>query len=138
MSYLLDTNVVSAMRRKDRLAVTTRATIERLPEYASYISVVALMEIHYGIALKARTDPGQAALLQNWLDNVRAAFLPGRTLDVNAPVALICAALHVPDRRPANDALIAATALVHDLTLVTRNVGDFQGIEGLRLLDPWT
>ena len=95
------------------------------------------MEVRRGVSLKARTDAVQAAVLQAWLDNIQTTFAGERTLEVTTSIALTCADLHVPDPRPSNDALIAATALVHGLTLVTRNVADFETIDGLRILNPW-
>jgi predicted nucleic acid-binding protein len=137
VSYLLDTNVVSVMRRADRLPLKTSVAIASLPESDCFISVVTLMEIRRGVLLKARNDPAQAIVLQRWLERIKITFGAARTLDVTSDIALGCARLHVPNPRPSNDALIAATALVHDLTVVTRNVADFKDIDGLVIMNPW-
>lgn len=89
-----------------------------------------------GVLAKARHDRHQAAVLDQWVGAVQRDFSDGRIIDIGPAIALRCAELHVPDRRPYNDALIGATALVHSLTFVTRNVGDFQGL-GLSILNPW-
>lgn len=95
------------------------------------------MEIRRGVLLKGRNDPAQAIVLQRWLERIEVTFGVARTIDVTSNIALDCARLHVPNLRPANDALIAATALVHGLTLVTRNVADFKDIDGLVIMNPW-
>jgi hypothetical protein len=134
--YLLDTNVVSELRRPERAAANVRDWAARTPSAYFYLSVVTLLEIEKGILLVERKDGAQAQSLRMWLEN---DLLPGfdtRVLTVDVAVARRCAALHVPDPRPERDALIAATALVHGMTLVTRNVGDFEGA-GVPLLNPW-
>lgn len=100
------------------------------------LSVVSVMELEQGILSLARRDPRQAATIRHWLhDQVLPAF-EGRILVVDLAVARCCAALHVPDRRQERDTLIAATALVHGLTIVTRNQADFEPT-GAPVLDPW-
>jgi toxin FitB len=137
--YLLDTNVVSELRKAKAGKADKRvaAWAARIPVAQLLISVVTLEEIEIGVLLVERRDPRQGALLRTWLeDHVLPAF-DDRILDVDTVVARRSAALHVPDPRPVRDALIAATALVHDLTLVTRNVADFQQM-GAKLFDPWS
>lgn len=100
------------------------------------ISAITVMELELGYLRLSRRDPTQAASLDKWL---RGRIMPDfaeRILPVDARVALRCAVLHVPDPRPERDAMIAATALVHGLTLVTRNVADFKPM-GVPLLNPW-
>jgi len=133
--YLLDTNVLSELRRGPRADENVRRWVSGIAELQTYISVVSLMELEIGVRLKERTDPHQGAILRQWLSTVRMRFA-NRTLDVDTAVASRCAQLHVPDRRPADDAYIAATALAHGLKVVTRNVADFAPM-GVPLLNPW-
>lgn len=95
-----------------------------------------LQEITFGALLMERRDPAQGAALRRWIDGQVMVGFRGRIYDVDAAVAMRCAALHVPRKRPALDALIAATALVHGHTVVTRNVADF-GPMGVPVLNPW-
>jgi predicted nucleic acid-binding protein len=138
LSFLLDTNVVSELRRAaagraDPRVVAWAAAID---PGLMFLSAVSLLELERGVMLVERRDAVQGASLRRWLeDRVLPAF-DGRILPVDAPVARRCAALHVPDPRSERDALIAATALVAGLAVVTRNVADFDGT-GVRLLNPW-
>lgn len=135
--YLFDTNVVSSLRRPDKLDQRTAQRIAAIPDGKVRISVISVLELELGILSLARKDARQAQILREWFDAKRASLSEAQVLPIDEPVALASAALHVPDRRDRHDALIAATALVHGLTLVTRNVKDFRTIDGLRLLDPW-
>ncbi len=136
--YLLDTNVVSELRKAgfgkaDRHVV---AWVASTPAAAQFLSVITLMEIELGILRVERRDTTQGTVLRRWLDDrVLPAFL-GRILDVDLAVARCCAALHVPDPRAERDALIAATAMVHGMSVVTRNVGDFTP-SGASIVNPW-
>lgn len=135
MRYLLDTNVLSdarARRSPARMAWLQEQVIADL-----HLSAVTLLELERGVRRKERVDPAGAGPLRRWLDeDVRASFA-GRVLPVDDEVAVAAAALHVPDPMPEMDALIAATALVHGLTLVTRNIKDFASVP-VALFDPWT
>jgi len=135
---LLDTNVVSELRktgsRRADPHVSRWAT--SAPAGGFFISVITLMELETGVRLLERRDNKQGAVLRSWLNDKVLPGFAGRMLPVDAAVALRCAALHVPDPRPERDALIAATALVHGMTLVTRNVADFEPM-GVPLFDPW-
>lgn len=136
--YLLDTNVVSELRkaRSGRADPHVAAWAEAVDAADLFLSVVSLQELAIGVFLKERSDPAQGAILRRWLeDHVMPAFA-ARTLSVDTAVALRSASLHVPDPRPVRDGLIAATALVHGLRVVTRNVTDFQNT-GVEYLDPW-
>jgi predicted nucleic acid-binding protein len=102
-----------------------------------FLSAITVMELELGTLLAERRDAVQGAMLRSWLNGqVLPAYL-GRILVVDVQVAVRCAALHVPDRRSERDALIAATALVHGMTVVTRNVADFAPT-GVPVLNPWS
>jgi len=134
--YLLDTNVISELRKGVRrcdpaVANWFRATGERV----CYLSVITLMEIRQGVLRLMRRDQVQAVALDEWLGLVREQY-SGRMLPVSDEVALRCAEFHVPNPSSYRDALIGTTALVHRLTVVTRDIDDFQRL-GVPLLNPW-
>jgi toxin FitB len=136
--YLLDTNVVSELRKVKvgRADAHVAAWAQNIPVARLFISVITLLELESGVLLLSRRDSAQGDLLRQWLsDHVMPAFA-GRILPVNEAVTLRCAPLHVPDPQPERDALIAATALVHGMTVVTRNVADFEPL-GVALLNLW-
>ena len=136
--YLLNTNVVSELRkrRSGKIDPAVEAWAGSVDQADLYLSVISVMEIELGIARLERRDTRQADVLRLWLhDKVLPAFA-GRLLMVDAAIALRCARLHVPETRSERDAWIAATGLVHDLTVVTRNLSDFVGT-GVPLIDPW-
>jgi len=139
--YLLDTNVVSELRKPSK---GRRGGIDRnvalwaagVAVKALYISSITILEIETGILLAERKDRAKGDILRGWLEaHVLTAFA-GRILPVDLAVARKCAGLHVPDRMEDRDALIAATALVHGMTIVTRNIGDFDR-SGAPLINPW-
>ncbi len=136
--YVLDTNVVSELRKAARGNADARvvAWAASVSPAALFLSVVTLMEIEQGILQLERRDLRQGTLVRHWfVRQVQPAFA-GRVLPIDDTVALRCARLHVPDPRQERDALIAATALVHGMTVVTRNTADFAST-GVPLLDPW-
>lgn len=133
---LLDTNVVSELRKAASADAKVVAWAAGQPASALFISTMTVLELEIGVRRVERRDGRQGAALRQWLDAQVMPAFAGRILAFDVPVALRCAALHVPDPRPERDAIIAATALVHSLTLATRNVADFQGT-GAKLIDPW-
>jgi predicted nucleic acid-binding protein len=138
MMYLLDTNVVSELRkvRAGKADPNVAAWAERVDAADLFVSAVTILELELGVLSIERKDAAQGALLRAWLEQHVLPEFSGRTLPVDTAVAQCCARLHVPDRRDERDALIAATALVHGMTVVTRNVADFQST-GATLLNPW-
>ena len=134
--YLLDTNVISALSRPDKTDPLLREWAAGVPVSRFYLSVISILEIEHGVLLKMRKDKKQGALLRAWVDDEVLPRFEGRILPIDLDVTLQCARLHVPDPQPERDALIAATALVHKLTVVTRNVKDFLPT-GVQVLNPW-
>jgi toxin FitB len=138
VTFLLDTNVVSELRKaksgKVHPAVISWAT--KVPAGSLYLSAITLLELEMGVLQVERRDATQGTLMRTWLDGHVLPAFAGRVLAVDAAVALQCARLHVPDRLSERDAMIAATALVHGMTVVTRNVADFEA-SGVALFDPW-
>jgi predicted nucleic acid-binding protein len=134
--FLLDTNVISELRRRDRTNSNVLAWASPRPASSFFISAISILEIELGTQLVARRDAVQAAMLRDWIDQQILAQFEGRILAIDVSVAQQCAHLHVPDPRPERDALIAATALVHGLTVVTRNIADFEAT-GVALINPW-
>ena len=134
MSWLIDTNVVSEIRKGPRgdPGVVRWATGR---DDEAWLSALTVGEIRRGIELKRRRDEVAARHLELWLDGLVASY-SSRILPVDQHVAEVWARLNVPDPRPVIDALIAATAVVNGLTLVTRNTRDFEGT-GVQLLNPF-
>ena len=136
--YLVDTNVVSELRkiRLGKADTQVAAWAERVDASDLYVSVISIQELEIGILLAERRDPTQGAIFRAWLnDHVLPAFM-GRVLSIDTAVALRSARLHVPNPHPVRDGLIAATALVHGMTVVTRNVADF-ATTGAKTVNPW-
>ncbi len=136
--FLLDTNVLSELRKASAGKADPHvvAWLSAQDAASFYISSVTLMELDLGILLLERRDPGQGARLRAWMDAYVLPEFSERTVSVDRAVALRCARLHVPDPRPERDAFIAACALVHGMTIVTRNVADFSPM-GVSLINPW-
>jgi toxin FitB len=135
--YLLDTNVISELRRPEKADPAVVTWASALPAASLFLSVISILEIELGARRIERRDAAQGAILRTWIDSQILPNFEGRILPVDTAVALRCALLHVPDPRGERDALIAATALVHGLTVVMRNVADFAPM-GVAVLNPWT
>ena len=136
--FVLDTNVVSELR-KIRLGKADPHVADWADSAGAgslHISTITILELEIGILQLERKDPMQGAILRRWLDSRVFPAFNGRIFPVDTTVAQRCARLHVPDPRAERDALIAATALVHGMTVVTRNLADFRAI-GVPLLNPW-
>ena len=136
MKFLLDTNVISEIRKRGRAHPGVASWAAGAPADELATSVVVLAEIRRGIELVRRSDPTQAGLLDRWFAEMRSR-LGDHVLPVDEAVADRWARLNVPNPLPMVDGLLAATALVHDLTLVTRNTRDFAKT-GAKLLNPFT
>ncbi len=136
--FLLDTNVVSELRKLGDGKADSRVVgwISERDAASFYISALALMELEIGILRIERRDASQGELLRTWMEGHVLPEFRERTLPVDSAVALKCARLHVPNPRAERDALIAATALVHGMAVVTRNVADFENT-GAEVIDPW-
>lgn len=136
--YLLDTNVVSEIRkiRAGKADPNVAVWADGMDAADLFISAITLQELEIGVLLSGRRDPVQGAIFRAWLDGHVLPAFSGRILAVDAAVALRGARLHVPDPRPIRDGLIAATALVHGMTVVTRNVADFEPT-GVAVFNPW-
>lgn len=138
MIYLLDTNVISELRKAKtgRIDRRVKRWAAKISASSFYLSAVSVLELELGILLLERRDRAQGLVLRAWLEEHVLPTFAGRILPVDTEVARRCAALHIPNPRPERDVLIAATALVHGMALVTRNVEDFRPA-GVEILNPW-
>lgn len=139
MKYLLDTNVLSELRKvgDGKADANVMQWVGAQSSSDLFISAITILELERGILSLQRRDAPQGSRLRAWMDSrVRPEFAE-RILPIDDAVATRCAHLHIPDRRNEADALIAATALVHGLTVVTRNTRDFDGT-GVVFVDPWS
>ncbi|WP_425309963.1 type II toxin-antitoxin system VapC family toxin [Ammonicoccus fulvus] len=137
MTILLDTNVISELRKRPGVVnprVAAWADAQDTDDLR--VSVITVMEIELGVLLVERRDPAQGNILRAWFERAVLGDLSRNLLPVDLAVVRLAAALHVPDPRPERDAYIAATALVHGLTVATRNVADFSPM-GVPVLNPW-
>lgn len=139
MIFVLDTNVVSELRkvRSGKADDNVAAWADSVSANDLYLSAITIQELEIGVLLAERRDPAQGAMLRAWMNNHVLPAFSGRVLPIDITVAQRSARLHVPDPRPVRDALIAATALVHGMTLATRNVIDFEPT-GVMIVNPWT
>lgn len=135
---LLDTNVVSELRkvasgRADPNVVVWNETVDPAE---TFISSVVLHELEIGVRLVEHNDVAAGKMLRNWLENIVLTAFSGRILPLDEGAAVQAARWHVPNPKPINDAYIAATAFTRRMTLVTRNIKDFEGM-GVALVNPW-
>lgn len=137
--FVLDTNVVSELRkvRSGRADPAVGEWARHVPSARQFVSAITIHEIEHGVLLAERSDPAKGAVLRTWLDDSVVPAFAERILPVDTEVARHAASLHVPDPAPFRDALIAATAIVHSLVVVTRNVTDFARFDDVTVIDPW-
>jgi toxin FitB len=138
VTLLLDTNVVSELRKakSGKADSAVLAWAAAVAPGSLYISVITVLELEMGVLRIERRDAKQGAVMRQWLGGQVLPAFDGRILPIDTAVALQCARLHVPDRLSERDALIAATAMVHGMRVVTRNVTDFEA-SGVPLQNPW-
>ena len=134
--FLLDTNVISELRRPSKTNPLVAAWVDRMSQADLFVSSISLMELQTGARrLTYRNDP-HGNVIKDWIEHHVLPAFAGRILAVDEAVALKCADLHVPVSRPYRDSLIAATAMIHRITLVTRNVVDFRPMMS-DIINPW-
>jgi predicted nucleic acid-binding protein len=134
--YVLDTNVISELRQgKPNQSSKVRAWAADKPISHLFISAISVLELEKGVLALGRRTPPQGSALRVWLDGVKTSF-EGRILPFTEHTAALCAALHIPDPKSERDAMIAASALEHRMTVVTRNTSDFAGT-GVTLINPF-
>ncbi|WP_276809005.1 type II toxin-antitoxin system VapC family toxin [Castellaniella defragrans] len=138
MMFVLDTNVLSELRkvRVGNADLNVAAWTESVDAAELFVSAITIMELELGVLSIERKDATRGAVLRSWLEHHVLPEFSGRILPVDTAVAQRCARLHVPDKCGERDALVAATALVHGMTMVTRNVADFKPT-GVPILNPW-
>lgn len=138
MMYVLDTNVVSELRKVQMGKADKNVSkwAQSVDAADLYVSAITIMELELGVLLLERKDASQGAILRHWLERQVLPEFAERTLPMDVAVAQRCAGLHVPNKRGERDAIIAATALIHGMTVVTRNTADFKPM-GVALIDPW-
>jgi toxin FitB len=134
--FVLDTNVISELRYgKPNQSAAVRAWATAQPSSSFYLSAITLLELEMGIQALERKTPPQGSALRTWLNSVRLGF-SGRILAFTENTAPICASLHIPNPRSDHDSMIAATAIEHGFTVVTRNEVDYVQT-GVNIINPW-
>ena len=136
--FILDTNVVSELRkvRLGKADDNVARWADSVNAADLYLSVITIQELEIGVLLVERRDSVQGAMLRSWLNSHVLPAFASRILPVDMIVAQRSARLHVPNPHPIRDGLIAATAMVHGMTVVTRNGDDFEPT-GVQILNPW-
>ncbi|MEM7621388.1 MAG: type II toxin-antitoxin system VapC family toxin [Pseudomonadota bacterium] len=137
--YLLDTNVISELRKTEAQGVDKNllAWAKSVSPDKLFLSVITILELEKGILLVERRDKQKGEILRKWMTRHVLPTFSDKIISVDLSVALKCATLHVPDPRPDRDAIIMATALVHNMIIVTRNIKDFRGLE-IEVINPWS
>lgn len=135
MNYLLDTNVLSELRKRERANRHVRAWFDLAQDESLFLSALVFGELRLGIEQRRRRDPIAAGVIERWLDSIVTLYA-ARILPVDRLIAEQWGRLNVPNPLPAIDSLLAATALVHDLTVVTRNTRDFESA-GVEVVNPF-
>lgn len=136
--FILDTNVVSELRKAKagKADANVVAWAASQDPSALFLSAITLLELEMGVRSTERRDSAQGAALRAWMSDRMLPAFEGRVLPVDSPVALCCAALHIPDPISDRDAMIAATGIIHAMPIVTRNVADFEPT-GVKIINPW-
>jgi len=134
--FILDTNVVSELRRPQKASREVRAWASSIPFENFFLSAMTVFELERGTLRIGYRDKAQAKILRAWIDEQILPQFEGRIFAIDTAVAQRCARLQVPNPRAERDAFVAATALVHGMTVVTRNVADFEAT-GAKLFNPW-
>ena len=137
MAFLLDTNVISCSKRPEKRAPAFQAFMRKFRIDDAFLSVITIMEIRFGVRLEQSRNAVFSTELERWLTEDVLVNFSDRILPFDTAIALRTGALPTPNKRPSPDAMIAATALHHGLTVVTRNISDFEPL-GVPCLNPWT